>query len=444
MNNRFKKTLCLVIAMIFTLMIAGCGETTSKKNNEVTETGSEKENKNTETKKPKEKTKITFWTFHSNYEKEFMASLAEEYNKINDEVEVVYENIPQSEYVGTKLTTAFASNSGPDVFIISPGDFLKYVNSNVAMDLTPYYTEEMKNDFLESSLDAVTVNDKIYAVPFEVELLGLYYNKDMLKEASVEVPKTWDNLIDATKKLTTDKVAGMVIEPQKGYYQNFTWYPFLWQGGGKILDAKSKKATFEGEAVENALGLWSDLIDAGAPSKLSKGTWEPFVGEGTTAMQICGTWIISRLEKDYSDMNIGLAPIPVPEGGNAATDAGGWKFMVNGKSDNAEEAAKFIMWAMAENVELPLKWCTETKFAFSPRRSVVEAGKEVYDKGLRKVFKDSIYETAIGEPRYPAEVVNIVGDAIQKVMYSGSNPKDAAKEANKNIQKYLDDYEGSF
>lgn len=342
------------------------------------------------------------------------------------------------------MLTFMMAGCGPDVFIISPGDFLKYVNANVAMDLTPYFTDAMREDFLESSLEAVTVDDKIYAVPFEVELLGLYYNKDMLAEAGVEVPKTWDDLVGATKQLTDDKTAGMVIEPEKGYYQNFTWYPFMWQGNGKVLDAKTKTATFEGEAVENALGLWSDLIEAGAPSKLSKGTWEPFIGEGTTAMQICGTWIISRLEKDFGDMNIGLAPLPVPEGGRAATDAGGWKFMVNGQSNHAEEAAKFILWAMAENVELPLEWCTETKFAFSPRRSVVEAGAAVYDKGLRKIFKDSIYETAIGEPRYPAEVVDIVGDAIQKVMFSGTSPAEAAKEANKNIQEFLDAYEGSF
>lgn len=442
MKRKLQSVLCLIMVLMFTLGIVGCSQ--NEKTNESISTQTDKKDNTKETKTDTEKTKVKFWTFHSNYEKEFMASLADEYNKINTNVEVIYESIPQSEYLGSKLTTAFASNSGPDVFVISPGDFLKYVNADVAMDLSPYFTDEIRNDFLESSLDAVSVNEKIYAIPFEVELLGLYYNKDMLASANVEPPKTWEELINATKKLTTDKVAGMVIEPEKGYYQNFTWYPFLWQGGAKVLDANSKKATFEGKPVEDALNLWADLINAGAPSKMTTGTWEPFVGDGTTAMQICGTWIISRLEKDFADMNIEVAPLPIPEGGKPATDAGGWKFMVNNKSENADEAAKFIMWAMAENVEKPLEWCTETKFAFSPRRSVVKAGEEIYNKGLRKTFKDEIYETAIGEPRYPAEVVDAVGDAVQKVMYNGSDAKEASKEANDKIQKYLDEYEGSF
>lgn len=429
-KTTIKRVISLFLISVFVLGLAACG---SKPAAEAPKADA-----------PKEKKVIKFWAFHTNAENEFMESLGKEYAKVNPDVEVVYENIPQADYMGSKLTTAFAAGEGPDVFLMSPGDFLKYVNGGLAMDLTPYFTDKIKSDFLPSSLDAVTVNNKIYGVPFEVELLGLYYNKDMLAAANVQPPKTWDELVDATKKLTTDKVAGLMIEPTKGYYQNFTWYPFLWQGKGQVIDAQNKKGTFEGPAAENALKLWGDLVKAGAPSKTPKLTTEAMIGEGLTAMQISGTWMVAGLEKDYPNMNIGLVPLPVPEGGTAATCAGGWKFMVNNKSKNADEAAKFIMWAMAESIDLPLKWCTEVKFAYSPRKSVVEAGKEVYDKGLRKVFTDEIYETAIGEPRYPAEVVDAVGDAIQEVMFAGSNPKDAAKKANDKINEFLKSYNGSM
>lgn len=428
-----KKVISLLLAMVMVLSLAGCAKNEPAPAAEAATAEA-----------PAEKVTIRLMTFHSNYEKDFMASLGEEYKKVNPNVEVVYENVPESEYMSTKLTTAFAANDGPDVFVMSPGDFLKYANSGIAKDLTPYFTDEIKNDFLKSSIDAVTVNGKIVAIPFEVELLGLYYNKDMLAAAGVEPPKTWEELVAATKKLTTDKVAGLVIEPSKGYYQNFTWYPFMWQGGGNVLDIAAKKGTFQGPAVENALQLWGDLVKAGAPSKTSKGTWEPLVAEGSAAMQICGTWLIGRLEKDFANMNIGLVPLPTPNGGKAATDAGGWKLMVNAKSKHAEEAAKFAMWAFAENKELPLKWCTDVKFAYSPRKSVVEAGKEIYSKGLRKVFTEEIYDTAIGEPRYPAEVVDAVGDALQEVMFKGTNPADAAKKANEKIDAFLKTFNGSL
>ena len=46
----------------------------------------------------------------------------------------------QHDYInGTKLPTAFASGQGPDIFLISPGDFLRYYNGGVLLDLTPYH-----------------------------------------------------------------------------------------------------------------------------------------------------------------------------------------------------------------------------------------------------------------------------------------------------------------
>lgn len=393
-----------------------------------------------------EKTKITFWTFHTNAEKDFMASLGEKYKKVNPNVEIVYQNFPEADYMGSKLTTAFAAGSGPDVFVMSPGDFLKYANSGVAMDLTKYYTDEIKKDFLPSSLQAVTVDNKIMGIPFEVELLGLYYNKDMFKAANLNPPKTWSELEADTKALTKDKVAGLLIEPSKGYYQNFTWYPFLWQTGSNVIDTEKKIGTFEGAGTEKALKLWGDLIKAGAPQKLSIPLTNEIalLGEGQAAMQVCGTWAVASLEQKYPKTNIGLVPLPVPDGGKAATAAGGWKMLVNGKSKNADEAAKFAMWAFAENVDIPLEWCTKVKFAYSPRTSVIEAGKDIYSKGLRKVFTDEIYSSAIGEPRYPAEVVNAVGDALQSVMFSNGDPKTEAKTANDKINEYLKTYKGSL
>ncbi len=446
-KTRLLQLMSFLLVLALAVGLAGCGGAQKPVDSTVPSSQAPApSSSNPSTPAPAEKAKLLFWTFHTNYEKEFMESLPVEYKKVNPDVEVTYENIPQAEYMSTKLTTAFAANAGPDVFIMSPGDFLKYANSGIAMDLSSYYTDKMKADFLESSIDAVTVDGKIVGIPFEIELLGIYYNIDMLKAANVEPPKTWDELIAATKTLTKDNIAGLTIEPNKGYYQNFTWYPFLWQNGVNPVDEASKKGTFEGPEVEKALTLWRDLIKAGAPSKITvPGTWEISpLGTGQTAMQLGGTWAVSMLESDYADKNFGLVPLPLPTGGKAATCAGGWKMMVNGKSKSADAAAKFAMWAFAEDIQLPLKWCTEVKFAYSPRKSVVEAGKDIYSKGLRKVFTEQIYDSAIGEPRYPAEIVNAIGDALQEVMFTDADPAAAAKKANDKINEFLKTYDGSL
>jgi multiple sugar transport system substrate-binding protein len=155
-------------------------------------------------------------------------------------------------------------------------------------------------------------------------------------------------------------------------------------------------------------------------------------------MQVSGTWAISAIESKYSNMDIGLAPLPLPEGGQAKTVAGGWKLSANAHGKHVKEAADFIMWAFAEDTSRPLKWATEVKFAYPARNSVIEAGKEIYNKGLRKVFTDEMYDTLTPEPFYGPEIVDVVGDSLQKVMFSKAKGSDVVKEADQKIQDALD------
>jgi multiple sugar transport system substrate-binding protein len=382
---------------------------------------------------------LKFWDFHTDAEKKFFQDLVKEYNASHPNVKIEMANFNQSDYTTTKLPVAFANNEGPDIFMVSPGGFTKFAQSGILADLNPYFKDGVKEDFLPSALDAVTYNGKVLALPFEMELLGLYYNKQMLKDANVEVPKTWEELQEAAKKLTTDQHAGIVLPTDKEPYLNFLWYPFLWQQGGDVISKDGKKATFDTPEVAKALDFWGSFFQKGyAPSKLQIGPTDiGNLGTGKTAMQICGTWAIPVLENKYKNVDVGLAPLPIPDGGKPATDAGGWKLAVNAKSKHVKEAADFVMWAFGSDKSRPLKWATEVKFAYPARKSVVEEGKSVYDKGLRKIFTEEIYDTAIPEPRYNPEIVDAIGESLQKVMFSDAKGSQVAKETNEKIQAAL-------
>ncbi|WP_099159495.1 ABC transporter substrate-binding protein [Virgibacillus ndiopensis] len=386
--------------------------------------------------------KLTFWDFHTDAEEAFFSGLVDEYNAMQDKVEIEYSTIGNAtDYSNTKIPVAFANNEGPDIFMTSPGDFQKYADAGALADLSPYFKEGVKEDFLPSALEAVTVDDKILALPFELELLGLYYNKTMLEEANLEVPKTWDELLATAKELTTDEVAGLALPTDKGPYLNFIWYPFLWQNGGSVLSEDGTKSTFNTPEVAEALDIWGSFFQEGvSPSKLQIPHDDiANVGGGTAAMQILGTWAIPKLEQEFEDGDeFGLAPIPIPEGGEHATAAGGWKIAVNANSEHVEQAADFVMWAFGDDQSRPLEWATETKFAYAPRQSVIEEGKEFYSQGLRNVFTEEIYDSAIPEPKFSAEIVDAVGEALQNVMFGGMSGKEAAEIAHEKIQSILD------
>ena len=94
---------------------------------------------------------LSFWQFYapngiSNLQSKWFVDCVAAWNATHD-VKVELQYVPNNDYMnGTKLQTAFASGHGPDIFIISPGDFLRYYNGGVLTDLTPYMEEEAKKE----------------------------------------------------------------------------------------------------------------------------------------------------------------------------------------------------------------------------------------------------------------------------------------------------------
>src|SRR5580698_3122542 len=247
---------------------------------------------------------LKFWQFYGPgggvaAQDKWFQDVVKSWNDGHDvKVELVY--VPNNAYMdGTKLPTAFASGAGPDLFIISPGDFLRYYNGGVLLDLTPFMDEQARADFLPSVIANRMVDGKIYGLPYEVEPMAMFYSVDAFAEIGLtekDVPKTWDELLAIGKKLTNDKRFGVLFETAPGYYQNFTWYPFMWQGGGEFQDSAGKSA-FNSPGVVQALKFWQDAVKQGvAPRKpLGGGGWDvvPNLASGYCAMQNVGIWAIS-------------------------------------------------------------------------------------------------------------------------------------------------------
>ena len=90
---------------------------------------------------------LSFWQFYAparqvaTNQAKWFEDCVKGWNATHD-VKVELQFVPGQEYIGgSKLQTAFASGQGPDIFMISPGDFLRYYNGGVLVDLTPWRTQ---------------------------------------------------------------------------------------------------------------------------------------------------------------------------------------------------------------------------------------------------------------------------------------------------------------
>lgn len=386
------------------------------------------------------KTILRLWTFHQAMEFNFWTWLAQEYEKSHPNIEIRIEYVSSDDYFSsTRLLSSFASGQGPDLFFVSSATIKRFEEADFLYPLTGLFTPDIRDDFYPAALETVSVGPDIYAVPFEREMLGLFYNKRMFEERRLEPPRTWDDMLRAAQLLKTPKVSGLTIETYDGVFKNFSWLPFLWQTGADLLTEDGKRSALSGENSDRMYRFFRNMADRGLINlRPSRPTTDiGILASGETAMQVSGTWNIRMLETEFADQPIGVVPLPVPDGGKPATIAGGWKMAVNRQSEQAEEAAKFVMWAFAGDPAIPLKWVSEVKFAYPSRKSVMEAGMPFYRKGMREVFTDRVFGTEREEPQLPEEINRIFSDSLQEMLFGESAPDAIAKKADREIGRAL-------
>lgn len=404
---------------------------------------------------------LKFWQFHApggqvESREQWFVDTVDAWNEEN-ETQVELQYIPVQDYLeGSKLQTAFSAGEGPDIFVISPGDFLRYYNGGVLQDLTPFMDQEAQDDFFPSVMATRTVDGKVYGLPMEVDPMAMYYSVQAFEEAGLsesDIPETWDQLLDVAERLRKGDRFGVLFETNPGYYQNFTWYPFMWMGGGDAVAEDGDTSNFDTQGTVQALQFWQDAIKSGVAPRKALGTGgndaAANLGSGYCAIQNVGIWAISQLRENTPDFEYGIFKLPLPPGGSYTTDLGGWAFVANSKGKNPEAAAEFCVWALGsmseDSIKRATQWITEADTGLAPRKSVTEQATEkgVYDSGPLRVFQEEIFPGGRGEPRYPPDIFKAVSDAIQACQLDGADPAQQAGQTAQRINSFLEGYSGA-
>ncbi|WP_263248848.1 ABC transporter substrate-binding protein [Saccharopolyspora rosea] len=404
---------------------------------------------------------ITFWNFYGpggqqKRQSDWVVRLAAEWNATHD-VKVRVRYVPNKDYKsGPTLQTSFSAGAGPDVFLLSPGDFLRYYNGGALADLTPHLDPGVREDFLPEVLQTRLVDGRVYGLPMEIEPLALYYSEAAFERARLsegDLPRTWDDLLALAERLTTPDRFGLLLETNPGYYQNFTWYPFLWMAGGEVFTPDQRRSAFAGPAARAALRFWQDSVRRGAAPRRVQGEGGndsvSNIAHGYCAMQQLGIWGIAEIAEQAPGFRYGVVPLPTPPGGSYTTALGSWAMVANAKGANPEAAAEFVAWALGSSdpacIDRMRRWNTEAKTNLPPRYSVQRAARDrgAFDRGPMRVFAEQVMARARPEPRYPPEVYRAVSDALQACQLDGADPVRAAEAAAEQIDTFLSTYDGA-
>ena len=131
-------------------------------------------------------------------------------DEVNPNFSYEYEYVAQTD-LSTKISTLVASDDLPDVFVYSAGKPLQQlIEADKVVDISDALDAVGESDALlpaaKSSLLSLSNTDDLYDLPFGLNIEGFWYNKSVFEKAGVDVPTTWDELLDVCDKLKSQGI----------------------------------------------------------------------------------------------------------------------------------------------------------------------------------------------------------------------------------------------
>lgn len=317
--------------------------------------------------------------------------------------------VPGAELVQTALQRA-SSDTLPDLLMFDNPDIIRMAEAGMLTPLSDYDIE--MPTVAENIQDAALHDGELYGVQPAANTLGLFYNVDMVEDAEVEPPETWDELRETSAELTDGDRYGMGFSAIASYEGAWQMLPFLWSNGGDETELDTPE-------VAEAIQLWVDLVDEGSASE-SVINWsqadlaDQFVAENA-AMMINGPWNILPLEEQGFGWGEEweVAPIPVNVAGDTPiAPLGGevWTVPQTGDETTQQLAAEMVECLGSAEMQMEL----------SVERYLVPADPSLHDQYLEERPEMEAFVELVTDARNRTGQLGADWPETAEVMYTAS------------------------
>jgi len=265
-------------------------------------------------------------------------------NWFQQNVKTALPNINVSTYYGPgqydamlKAFVVQATTGQPAVIEGLTEEMDTYVKMGLIADLDQYFnTWSEKDQFLPNAIAACEVNGKLYGIPYNINVRGLLYRKDIFAKYNLKVPTTWSELVTTAAsitELTGGKVYGFdfcssVNEP-RAFQEFMSWFDQVNNREQMFVNVDGKwKLNATVAEFQKIFQLYYDLTFDNAPytpfnQNNRGGTWEQedlgYIA-GKYAMVPMGPWIWGHitdnaLAKTILEDDSAVTSLPIPTGG---------------------------------------------------------------------------------------------------------------------------------
>jgi ABC-type glycerol-3-phosphate transport system substrate-binding protein len=319
------KNILIGMLLILSLMLSGCGGGKPAASNE--------------------KVTITVWDYYG--EATPVQPLLDGFMKENPNITVQYESLDWDTTL-EKLNVVLTGGTPPDVVTTDMTWLPKFAALGAFADLKEISGGKLNGvawdqAYTPGALEAITFNNQIVAALYDFDVYALYYRADLFEQKGLQVPKTWAELADVSKKLA---------EGGKYLYQ---WLPesfhgsqWIYENGGDLLSADNKTVVFNSPEAVEAIQAYYDLLTSGAAIYWGADQGERIQGikDGRIAMFSDGPYNMGIMKSAAPEMS-GMWRVAVhPYSKQPGSYLGGTGLVIPAQSKQKEAAWKFVEYAM--------------------------------------------------------------------------------------------------
>lgn len=274
---------------------------------------------------------LKFSTWGSASELKILKPIISDFERQNPNIHIELIHVPQDYF--QKIHLLFASNLEPDVLFINNLNLPIY--KNYLLELSDYID---KTVFYPKSIDALSVDNNLYAIPRDISNLVVFYNKSLFDKYSISYPnENWslDELLLIAEKFKKHNIKAISYEPSINYA-----LPYMLYFGGGIL---SDNYVYIADSANSQKGInfYKNLAYkyhyAPTLSEIGSKTVAQLFLEQKIAMHLSGRWLVPkyRQEADFVWDVVNFPKYTSPY------NASGWA--ISKKSSHINEAVKFVL-----------------------------------------------------------------------------------------------------
>lgn len=303
-----------------------------------------------------------YWADNSDYSAT-MQAMVKDFNETNGKgITVTAQEYPwDGGAYSETLFTAVMGGGGPDTSSFKLTSTPLFTANNLLANLDENIANWADKDDIDQNIYNImkqaSGTDSVYVMPWNIQVLYVYYRPSLFEKAGVTVPTTYEEFLDAVKKCTMDTngdgktdVYGFGMRGAKGGQE--PWGSFVYGRGGNFEDMNSEKSV---QGMQDFIDIFKNgYVPPTAPQDGFNEIIANFKSE-KTAMTIHHTGSSADMEKTFGD---DVSAFAFPKGEGQWTSMGDTENIVFESSQNKDAAFEWVSYlATGKGQET---WCTTT------------------------------------------------------------------------------------